>query len=93
MTLTEAKLTYPWDGVQFVATDPKTGEIFSIKKVDRDNTVVTSTEDAHSYYENLNAEAKVENGEKKINKSIEKLIEMENWDWKVLRSLDTNYNF
>lgn len=49
MTLTEAKLAYPWPDVQLVAVNPKNNEIFLFRK----NHCILSTEDPHIYYPEL----------------------------------------
>ena len=83
MTLTEAKLTYPWPDVQLVAVNPKNNEIFLFRK----NHCILSTEDPHIYCSepDVKVERKDENTTDKV---LNTFMEMENWDWKPLRSLD-----
>lgn len=83
MTLTEAKLAYLWPDVQLVAVNPKNNEIFIFRK----NHCILSTEDPHIYYSesDIKEERKDENTTDKV---LNILMEMENWDWKPLRSLD-----
>lgn len=88
MTLTEAKLAYPWPDVQLVAVNPKNNEIFLFRK----NHCILSTEDPHIYYSELDVkmEKKDENTTDKV---LNTLMEMENWDWKPLRSLDLTKDY
>lgn len=88
MTLTEAKLAYPWPDVQLVAVNPKNNEIFLFRK----NQCILSTEDPHTYYPKLDVkmEKKDENTTDKV---LNTLMEMENWDWKPLRSLDLSRDY
>lgn len=88
MTLTEAKLAYPWPDVQLVAVNPKNNEIFLFRK----NHCILSTEDPHIYYPELDVkmEKKDENTTDKV---LNTLMEMENWDWKPLRSLDLTKDY
>lgn len=88
MTLTEAKLTYPWPNVQLVAVNPKNNEIFLFRK----DHCILSTEDPHIYYPELDVkmEKKDENTTDKV---LNTLTEMENWDWKPLRSLDLTKDY
>ena len=83
MTLTEAKLTYPWPDVQLVAVNPKNNEIFLFRK----NHCILSIEDPHIYCSesDVKVERKDENTTDKV---LNTFMEMENWDWKPLRSLD-----
>lgn len=87
MTLTEAKLTYPWPNVQLVAINPKNNEIFLFRRTSNKEHCLLSTEDPHVYYSEL--DVKIEKEDKNITKkALDTLTEMENWDWKPLRSLD-----
>lgn len=88
MTLTEVKLAYPWPDVQLVAVNPKNNEIFLFRK----NHCILSTEDPHIYYPELDVkmEKKDENTTDKV---LNTLMEMENWDWKPLRSLDLSRDY
>lgn len=88
MTLTEAKLAYPWPDVQLVAVNPKNNEIFLFRK----NHCILSTEDPHIYYPEL--DVKMEKKDKNTtDKVLNTLMEMENWDWKPLRSLDLTKDY
>lgn len=92
MTLTEAKLTYPWPDVQLVAINPKNNEIFLFKRDSNKEHCLLSTEDPHIYYPELNV--KEERRDESISKrALDTLMEMENWDWKPLRSLDLSRDY
>lgn len=92
MTLTEAKLTYPWPDVQLVAVNPKNNEIFLFRRDSNKEHCLLSTEDPHIYYSKL--DVKVEKEDKNISKNaLDTLTEMENWDWKPLRSLDLSRDY
>lgn len=88
MTLTEAKLTYPWPDVQLVAINPKNNEIFLFRRTSNKEHCLLSTEDPHVYYPELDVKAERKEDKNLTKKALDTLMEMEYWDWKPLRSLD-----
>lgn len=89
MTLTEAKLAYPWPDVQLVAVNPKNNEIFLFRK----NHCILSTEDPHIYYSESDVKEERKEDGNITDKVLNTLMEMENWDWKPLRSLDLSRDY
>lgn len=113
MTLSNAILNYPWDGVPLVAVDPNsTGDIYMVKREIQPNgsvkEIILSTETAEEVYSldnnvgdsepnntwNLKCHTtSLEKSQKPNNRTLKKLMGMENWDWKPLRSLVIGNNF
>lgn len=111
MTLSNAILNYPWDGVPLVAVDPNNpGDIYMVKREIQPGgsvkEVILSTETAEEVY-NLSDNTEepghtwglkchttvLEKSQKPSDGTMKKLMDMENWDWKPLRSLVIGNNF
>lgn len=106
MTFSNAILNYPWEGVTLVASDPKNPEdIYVLKRCKNKDgeieNVILSTETAEEVYGDNNvisANKQFGNGcipekAKEDNTAIDKLLAMENWNWRPVRSLTSIWNF